>query len=168
MNMALKTRRPGQIAALITITAALGAFAGCAALIPERAPLEWSVEGLARQDEPGTGDVRWTYALVIENPGRVPATLVQEAEVLGWDGVYLSPAIEQTARRIEPRGRLRLPTESIFRRGHFEARQQGSPGRPPNAPTGIEGMSISWQFLGRYEGGGAIILNIDVPTHRRR
>jgi hypothetical protein len=133
---------------------------GCASLVPERAPLKWSVEGVSRSKEPTAGEVRWNYTLVIENPGLVPATLLQEAVTLAWDGVYLSPQIDQTKRVIPARTQVRLPSSSIFRVDDFEVRR-GSPGRPVNAPQQTKGMWVYWQFWGRYEGGGAIILNRD-------
>jgi hypothetical protein len=138
---------------------------GCAALIPERAPLTWKLEGLTRENEPTIGQTRWLYTLVIENPGRLPATLIQEAVTLGWDGVYRSE-IERTPRQIMGRSAVRLPFSSVFRRSDFEADSHSSPGRSPNAPQRTEGMRISWQFLGRYEGGGAIILNVDFFPER--
>ena len=74
----------------------------CASLTPERAPLKWSLEDMTRSNEPTAGDVRWTYTLVIENPGRLPATLIREAVTLGWDGVYLS-LLRSTRRTIQSR-----------------------------------------------------------------
>jgi hypothetical protein len=141
---------------------------GCAALIPERAPLTWRVENLTRENQPTIGQTRWSYTLVIENPGRLPATLIQETVTLGWDGVYMSPGVERTSREIMGRNVLRLPFSSVFRRSDFEAASQSSPGRPPNAPQRTEGMWIYWQFLGRYEGGGVIILNVDFFPERIR
>ena len=132
---------------------------GCASLVPERTPLTWSLADVAFSNDPTTGDIRWTYTLIIENPGRLPAKLIQAAVTLGWDGVYLSPEIEQTNHVIPGRGLVRLPISSVFRRGDFEAGSRGSPGRPPNAPQSAKGMWVYWQFLGRHEGGGAIILN---------
>jgi hypothetical protein len=127
------------------------------------------VDGLSREDQAATGEVRWTYTLVIENPGRSSATLIQQAVVLAWDGVYLSPAeIDQTRRPIAPGGQFRLPVTSVFRRSDFEASRDSSAGRPPNAPQKVEGMWITWQFLGRYERGDAIILNVDFFPERLR
>jgi len=140
---------------------------GCAALIPERAPLTWKLEGLTRENEPTTGQTRWSYTLAIENPGRLSAVLIQEAVTLGWEGVYRSES-EQISHQIMGRSTLRLPLSSVFRRSDFEADSQRSPGRPPNAPQRTEGMWVYWQFLGRYEGGGVIILNVDFFPERVR
>jgi len=84
---------------------------------------------------------------------------------MGWR-VFVSPQIDQTNHPIPAGSRVRLPASSIFLRGDFEAASRASPGRPPSAPQQTKGMWIYWQFLGRYEGGGAIILNLDFFPER--
>jgi len=150
------------------LTIALGqiSFTGCATSIPERAPLTVTFENLAREEEQ-PGETRWNYIVVIENAGRMPATLIQETVTLGWDGVHLSPSSERTSRAVMGRSTLRLPRTSVFRRSDFEASSSGSPGRSANAPQRAEGMWIYWQFVGRYEEGGAILLNADLFPGRR-
>jgi len=145
----------------------VASFVGCAALVPDRAPLTWRVVDLSRDDPPESGEIRWSYTIVIDNAGRSSATLIQRAVVLAWDGVSLSPAeIDLTRQRIEPGSQFRLSTTSVFRRSDFEESGRGSPGRPRDAPQDIKGMRISWQFLGRYERGDAMILNVDIVRDR--
>ena len=166
MTQLCKQRLPAvQILKLGFIVACL---VGCAALTFEQAPLRWKIEGLTREDLPSAGEVRWTYTLVIENPGRAPVTLIQQSVILAWDGVYLSPEVDQTRRPILAGSQYRLPVTSVFRRSDFSESRGGGAGRPPNAPQNVKGMWIDWQFLGRHEGGDAIILNIDFFPERHR
>src|SRR5215510_13749141 len=119
--------------ALVTMLALVHtSFTGCAALIPERAPLTVTFENLTREEQ--SGEIRWNYVVIIDNPGRMAAKLTQETVTLGWDGVHLSPVSERTSQAIMGRSTLRLPCTSVFRRGDFEASSASSPGRPPDAP----------------------------------
>ena len=141
---------------------------GCAALMPERAPLDWRVEQIMRQEGPTADDVRWAYTIVIENPGRQAVTLFRETVQLNWDKVSLSPDAAQVRHVIPSRAAVRIERVSTFQKREFQATSPGSPGRPPDAPLRVDGMWIYWQFLGRYEDGHAIILNVDVFPGRRR
>ena len=105
---------------------------------------------------------------MVQNPNRRSATLIQEALALAWDGVHRTERAEPIRYEVPARGHLRLPRTSVFRRSEFEASTAGAPGRPANARAGGKGMWIYWQFLGRHEGGGAIILNLDFFPERTR
>lgn len=109
-------------------------------------PLDLSARNLRRTDLPAGEGTQCDYILVIKNPNRRPATLIQEAVTLGWDGVYRSEPVDQTRREVPARGHLNLPKSTVFR---------------PNAPARAKGMWILWQFLGRHDGGGAIALDLD-------
>lgn len=141
---------------------------GCASLTPEGGPLSLNVEGLRRTELPASEGTQWDYTLVIHNPNRRSATLIQEALTLAWDGVYRTEGIEGSRQEVPARGHLRLRRTSVFRRSEFEASSAGAPGRPANARAGSKGMWIYWQFLGRHEGGGGLILNFDFFPERTR
>jgi hypothetical protein len=147
-----------------SVSLGLGALlllGACASLAPEGYPLDLSAQGLRRTDLPAGEGTQWDYILVIKNPNRRPATLIQEAVTLGWDGVYRSEPVDQTRREVPARGHLHLPKSTVFRRSEFEAPSSNAPGRPTNAPARAKGMWILWQFLGRHDGGGAIVLDLD-------
>jgi hypothetical protein len=155
--------RRAFVAGSMGVTLLLG---GCASLTPEGTPLSLAVEDLRRTELPPSEGTQWDYTLVVQNPNRRSATLIQEALTLAWDGVYRTERAEPTRQEVPARGHLRLPRTSVFRRSEFEASSAGAPGRPANARAGGKGMWIYWQFLGRHEGGGAIILNLDFFAER--
>ena len=107
------------------------------------------------------------YILVIKNPNRRPATLIQEALTLGWDGVYRTEPVDQARCEVPARGRLDLPKSTVFRRSEFEALSPSAPGRPPNAPARAKGMWIFRQFLGRHDGSGGILWPWTFPDRPR-
>ena len=153
---------------MCALASVVGILAGCAALVPERAPLAWQVEGVHREERPERGEVQWTYALVIDNAGRQSAKLFRQSVTLTWDGVSLTPLIEPVNHLVPARGKTRLAYVSIFSQRDFEAARPGEVGRALGAGRRVETMSIYWQFLGRYEDGAAIILNAEFMPYRSR
>ena len=160
MNRLLRSISLGVIVLLL--------LAGCASLGPEGAALLLSAEGLRRTDLAGGEGVQWDYVLVLANPNRRSATLIQQTVTLAWDSVTLAAQIDQTRHEIPAHGSIRLPKSTVFRRTDFRATRPGDPGRPPNAPQSTEGMWIYWQLLGRHETGGSFLSNLDFFPDRGR
>lgn len=164
-------RRPGSVISSLAgrikpAIAVVALFIGCASLGPEGAQPSLRAEGLRRTDLPANDGVQWDYVLILENPNRRSATLIQQALTTAWDNVYRGE-IEQIRYEIPARRSIRLAKSTIFRRSDFEASGPGNPGRPSNAPNRTDGMWIYWQFLGQHESGGSFILNFDFFPERR-
>ena len=103
---------------------------------------------------------------MIDNQGYQGATLFRQSVIGSWDGVSLAADIKNVDYSIKPRTQTRIPYVTVFRIRDFEAVSFGDPGRPKGAGLTTDRMLISWQYLGRYEDGQAIILNADFDPSR--